>query len=175
MPSRDRLNEIDKTLLLDREAKTEKLRKLLSMKVGPRGSVRFANKLGVSDGTIRSIVDKKYKSPPSYDLLGQIEIYLSYTENYEVSLEHRSIGKSFVSEKIDQLKEESEKVSENLKWVSSHLEELKLANKKIKHQFGDKKANRWTIDQIQNNIDKAIEQLKNLKMDVDTLIEDFCD
>lgn len=175
LPTKSRLEEIAKTLIIDRECKTEKLRKILATKVGHRGSVRFANKLGISDGTIRNIIDRKYKSPPSYELLGQIETYLLYTDNYEVSLEHLNITKSFVSQKIDQLKEETYRISENVKWVTSHLDELKLSDKQTKQYFGNKKANRWTINQIQNNIDASIEQLKSLKLDIDTLIEDFCE
>ncbi|MCX6318117.1 MAG: hypothetical protein NTW29_12560 [Bacteroidetes bacterium] len=174
-PDKERIEEIYRTLINDRKNKANKLKDILATKVGHRGSVRFANKIGVSDTTIRNIIDKKYKFPPSYDILCKIETYLSYTTKFQVSLEHLNIANSFVSETIDQLKEEALKIFDIFKWIAFHLDELKLADKHIKHYFGDKKANKLTIGQIQRNIEKAIEDLSNLKLDIDTLVQDFCE
>ena len=172
-PTAERLEEINKLLLSDREKKTERLQPLLLKKVGHRGSVKLANKLGVSDTTIKKIIDKKSTAPPSYDLLGNIEMYLFYTSDYKLSIEHLNVSKDYVGNKVSQAKGDIEKIICTLRWIVEFADELKEADKKVKHYFGEKKPNTWIIEQIQTKIDTSIEELKNIKSDIETLAEDF--
>ena len=176
-PTATRLEEINNALLQDRIKKTERVREALATKVGHRGAVRFANKIGVSDGTIRNIIDRKYKVPPSYDLLGRIEIYLYYSSDFSLSPEQIHVQKSFVQSRVHSLAAQTRSVSQRLVWAADEFGRVIAHDKKIKRYVGGPqpgKFDKFPLDEAQDSITQAIETLNHIKAEIGVLIEDFC-
>ncbi|RLJ69206.1 hypothetical protein [Pedobacter alluvionis] len=169
------LKELDELLakMLDvREAKIERLRPVLTRVVGHRGSAQFAAKIHTDSMSIKYIIDKRYKSVPSHDLISRIEIYLNYLCDFELSLEYQTEAKLFFSGKIEELSLKASKVSASINTLPGYLEKIKVFDKKNTSQhYGDK----YAIGSLTYHLDKAIEDLQEMRLEVETILENLID
>jgi len=144
-PPSERIDEIDKLLIAERDKKIERLRPTLTKVVGKRVSVRFAEKVGTDGITIKYIIDKKSR-PLSHDLISDIEIFLSYISDFEVSLENQNDAKNYIVNRVDTLKLSIVQIVNSLNWLSPYFEDLKHGDKKVKKQFIKSTADKYRVD-----------------------------
>lgn len=172
-PISEKVKEIDKLLLVERQKKVDRLRPTLKKIVGPRGSVHFAEKIDADGMTIKYILDNKSAKVPSHDLLSKIEIYLSYLTDFEVSVENLHDEKNFVSTKIDNLKLNVAHIISNLNNLYPYFETLKMADKKKKKTNSKGLSEKWQLDQLNNTLSSSIEKLDKIRQEVEVLVKDY--
>jgi hypothetical protein len=175
IPTKERIEEIDKLLLQVRQKNVERLRTTLTLVVGNRGSVQFAEKIDSDGMTIKYIIDKKTTKIPGHDLISKIENHLSYITEFEVSIENQSDEKLFVPNKIDKIKISTHNIVDKLNGLSPFYEDLKIADKKLKRGFTTIKPEQWRINNLQRTLDSSISELEKIRLEVETIIKEYID
>ena len=173
VPTKQKIEEIDKLLLEVRQINVERLRPTLTRVVGNRGSVQFAEKIDTDGMTIKYIIDNKSMKVPSHDLISKIENHLSYITDFEVSLENQNDEKLFVPNKVDSLKFATLNIVRDLNGLSSFYDDLKIIDKKHKKPFASYKPEQWKINQLQRTLDTSISSLEKIRLEVETIIKEY--
>ncbi len=173
LPSKDKLNYIDKELLRTKEEKVERLRPSLTKFVGHRGSAIFGEKVGVDGMTIKYIIDDRSPKVPSFDLISRIEIFLHYATGYEVSLENQSDLVNYVSNKVDLLKMDTCKVADDLIGLNHNFDVLKLMDKKQRKSYGSTPSEDWRLNQLRGTLGASINKLVDIQSSIKILIDNF--
>ena len=172
-PSKEKLSYIDQQLQKVKEQKVERLRPFLTKVVGNRGSSQFGEKVGVDGMTIKYIIDDRSKKVPSFDLISRIEIFLSYSVAYEVSLENQNDLINYVSNKVDMLKTDTFKVADDIRGLNHNFDVLKLLDKQQKKSFGNPKSDDWRLSQLRSTISSSINKLVDIQSAIKILIDNF--
>ena len=175
VPTKQKIEEIDKLLLIKRQKNVERFRATLTIAVGNRGAVQFAEKIDSDGMTIKYIIDNKAVKVPSHDLISRIENHLSYITDFEVSIENQNDEKLFVPNKVDNLKLSTITIVNNLNGLSSFYDDLKIADKKHKKGFATYKPGECRINQLQKTLDTSISDLEKIRLEVQTIIKEYID
>jgi hypothetical protein len=173
IPTKEKIEEIDKRLIADRAKKTERLRPFLTDLVDNRGSVKFAEKVETDGMTIKYIIDGKSKKPPSYDLISRIEITLSQLTDFTVSLENLNDEKNFVPSRVDSLKLKTVDITNRLFSLTqyfNHLKAIKKIETKPKELYS---SDNWQISNLKSGLKSAIHDLEEVSSKLNILIENF--
>ena len=167
-PSADEINRIYYAIQEDRKNKTLRIKEGLSEIVGYRESKQFSRKAGVSDTSIREILEGK-KDMAGYDVINRLEIFLHVImPDFELSIENPLNVKSFTAEAISEIASKINHVADNLKSHCFKLTELAKKQEKEKDWAG-------------KNIDASyflkfdIESLTELKNQIDLIWETYID
>jgi hypothetical protein len=124
IPPSDEISRIYLAIQNDRKQKTSRIREGLSKIVGYRESVQFSKKIGVSDASIRDIIEGK-KTMAGYDIINKLELFLNTVlQDFELSIENPLTIKSYSQEYIGDIASEINIVANNLKQYCFSLTEM---------------------------------------------------
>ncbi|EPK3462896.1 hypothetical protein KG266_002425 [Elizabethkingia anophelis] len=160
IPSNDEINRIYFAIQDDRKNKTTRIKEELSKIVGYREAKQFSKKSGVSDASIKDIIEGK-KEMAGYDIINKLELFLHVTiPNFELSIENPLSVKSYTYEHIAELASDISKVSDSLKYYCFKLTENARKMEKEKD---------WRGNDIEPTygIDRCIEKLSDLKSEIE--------
>jgi hypothetical protein len=168
IPPVDEINRIYVAIQDDRKNKTARIKKGLSKIVGYRESVEFSRKSGVSDTSIREIIESK-KTMAGYDIINRLELFLSRVlPDFELSIENPLTLKSYSQDYIGDIASEINRVADGLKQYCFSLSEMA---RKQELETG------WDGKKIapSRQIDYSISTLTELKEKVDTFWKAYID
>lgn len=171
-PNGERIEEVDGLLIAERDKKIERLRPTLTAIVGHRGSVQFADKVGTDGMTIKYIIDKKSRTL-SHDLISDIEIFLSYISDFEVSIENQNDANNYIANRADRLKLSTMRVANRLNALFPYFDTVKQRDKKAKKPYPKFSADYYEIEYLQSGLTEAIAALDKIKLEIDTIIENL--
>lgn len=124
LPPVEEINRIYLAIQDDRKNKTARIKEGLSKIVGYRESVEFSRKSGVSDTSIRDIIEGK-KIMAGYDIINKLEIFLSRVlPDFEQSIENPLTLKSYSQDYIGDIASDINRVADNLKQYCFRLTEM---------------------------------------------------
>lgn len=160
-PSVDEINRIYSEIQEDRMVKTLRIKEGLSKIVGYRESKEFSKKSGVSDTSIRDIIEGK-KTIAGYDIINKLELFLNRVlPDFELSIENPLTFKSYTQDYVGEIATEINKVADNLKQYCFKLTEIA---RKQEAEIG------WDGKKIEpsKSIDHSIIALTELKEKIDS-------
>jgi hypothetical protein len=161
IPPVDEINRIYFAIQDDRKNKTARIKEGLSKIVGYRESVAFSRKSGVSDTSIREIIEGK-KIMAGYDIINRLELFLSrFLPNFELSIENPLTLKSYTQDYIGDIASDINRVADSLKQYCFRLTEM-ARKQELETGWDGKK-----IDPSKQ-IEHSITSLTELKDKVDT-------
>jgi methyl-accepting chemotaxis protein len=124
IPNDDEVNRIFVAIQEDRKSKTLRIKQGLSKIVGYRESVEFSRKSGVSDASIRDIIEGK-KIMAGYDIINRLELFLNQVlPDFELSIENPLTLKSYSQDYLGEIATEVNRVAENLRHYCFKLSEM---------------------------------------------------
>lgn len=124
IPNDDEVNRIFIAIQEDRKSKTLRIKQGLSKIVGYRESVEFSRKSGVSDASIRDIIEGK-KIMAGYDIINRLELFLNQVlPDFELSIENPLTLKSYSQDYLGEIATEVNRVAENLRHYCFKLSEM---------------------------------------------------
>lgn len=164
VPSENEINRIYNEIQNDRTRKTLRLKDGLSQIVGYRESKEYARKSGVSDTSIRDIVEGK-KEMAGYDVINRLEIFMhAIMPEFEISLENPLTIKEHTYEYIGEIISQIDSVADSLKRYCYRLSEYSRKGEKTKDWRGNEIE---PTAHLQSDIDRLID----LKLQVDNFCE----
>lgn len=159
-PGDDEINRIYFAIQEDRKIKTLRLREPLSKIVGYRESKVFSKKSGVSDTSIRDIIEGK-KIMAGYEIIDKLEVFLSVTlQDFEVSIENTLTLKNYSHQRIGEYTTEIGQIADSLKFSCLRLIEMGTKREYEKDWQGNK-------INPSKSIEYAISRLTNIKDEID--------
>lgn len=165
IPPVDEINRIYLAIQDDRKNKTARIREGL---VGYRESVEFSRKSGVSDTSIRDIIEGK-KTMAGYDIINKLELFLNRVlPDFELSIENPLTLKSYSQDYIGDIASEINRVADSLKQYCFRLSEM-ARKQELETGWDGKK-----IDPSKQ-IEYSISNLTELKDKVDTFWKVYID
>lgn len=161
LPPVDEINRIYFAIQDDRKNKTARIKEGLSKIVGYRESVEFSRKSGVSDTSIREIIEGK-KIMAGYDIINKLELFLNRVlPGFELSIENPLTLKSYSQDYIGEVASDINRVADSLKQYCYQLTEM-ARKQELETGWDGKK-----ID-ASKQIKDSIATLTELKNKVDT-------
>lgn len=113
-PQEGEVNRIYDAIRADRAAKTQRVREELGKMVGYRESKIYSKKIGISDTTIRDILENK-KTTAGYEVIDRLEVYISAVNpDFEVSLENSLSKERLVKNELEEIASEIRSISNGL-------------------------------------------------------------
>ena len=124
IPCTSEINRIYYAIQEDRKTKTLRLQQSLSKIVGYRESKEFSKKSGVSDTSIREIIEGK-KTMVGYEVINKLELFLSaILPDFEVSIENPLTIKNYSQDYLGEIATDINQVADNLRYYCFKLSEL---------------------------------------------------
>jgi|JFJP01.1.fsa_nt_gi transcriptional regulator with XRE-family HTH domain len=124
IPTNDEINRIYLAIQDDRRNKTARIKEGLSKIVGYRESVEFSKKSGVSDTSIRDILENK-KTMAGYEIINKLELFLNTVlPDFELSIENPLTLKSYSQDYFGDIATEVYRIAESLKQYCFKLSEI---------------------------------------------------
>ena len=161
LPPVDEINRIYFAIQDDRKNKTARIKEGLSKIVGYRESVEFSRKSGVSDTSIREIIEGK-KNMAGYDIINKLELFLNRVlPDFELSIENPLTLKSYSQNYIGEVASDINRIADSLKQYCYQLTEM-ARKQELESGWDGKK-----ID-ASKQIEYSITTLAELKNKVDT-------
>lgn len=137
IPNDDEVNRIFLAIQEDRKSKTLRIKQGLSKIVGYRESVEFSRKSGVSDASIRDIIEGK-KIMAGYDIINRLELFLNQVlPDFELSIENPLTLKSYSQDYLGEIATEVNRVAENLRHYCFKLSEMARKQELEKDWYGN--------------------------------------
>ena len=166
LPPHQEIDRIYNAIREDRVVKTQRIRSELEKMVGYREAKQYANKTGVSDTSIRDIIEGK-KTAAGFDLIDRIEVFIhAFNPAFELSLENPLSPEKVVREDFDEVISSIRNISNRLMRESMELAEVA---KKMR-------ANVNFLDQIVHptrGLEMAINDLSELKEKIDLVYSTY--
>lgn len=160
-PERNEVNRIYDAIQEDRIQKTARLKEELSKMVGYRESKEFSRKSGVSDTSIREIVEGK-KEKAGYDIINRLELFVSrLNQEFEPSIENSLDIKSFTQDQFGEFASEINSIADSLKRNCFKLTEIARKQEKLKDWWGN-------YEEPTAQLERSIQSLSELKEKIDT-------
>lgn len=168
LPSHDEIDRIYLAIQEDRRKKTLRIKEGLSKIVGYRESNEYARKSGVSNNSIREIIEGK-KEMAGYDIINRLELFLHVVlDNFELSLENPLTVKAYAQQHIGEIATSISRIADNLHRDCFTLTELARKMEKNTDWQGN------TIEPSRN-LEFQIKQLTEIKNQLDTFWEIYID
>lgn len=161
IPNPEEIERIYNEIQDDRKTKTLRIKNGLSKIVGYRETVEFSRKTGVSDTTIREIIEGK-KIMAGYDIINKLELFLNRVlPDFEMSIENPLTLKSYSQDYLGEIASDVNKVAENLRNYCFKLTEM-ARKQELETDWNGKKI------QPSFTLEYSIKELLELKDKVDT-------
>jgi hypothetical protein len=168
IPSDEEINSIYFAIQEDRINKTTRIKEGLSKIVGYRESNEFSRKSGVSNTSIRDIIEGK-KIMAGYDIINRLELFLnSLLIDFEISIENPLTLKSYSQDYIGEIATEINRVADSLK---HHCFKLSEMARKQETEIG------WDGKKItpSKHIEYSVNKLTELKEKIDIFWKVYVD
>lgn len=124
LPPYQEIDRIYDAIREDRAAKTQRVRAELEKMVGYRESKQYAKKTGVSDTSIRDIIEGK-KTAAGFDLIDRLEIFIHVVNPaFELSLENPLSPEKVVRDDFEEVISSIKNISNRLMRESMELAEV---------------------------------------------------
>lgn len=167
-PPETEINRIYYAIQEDRKNKTLRVKQELSKIIGYREAKEFSKKSGVSDTSIREILEGK-KDMAGYDIINKLELFLSVIiPEFEMSIENPLTLKSHTYEQIGEITSNIDKVAESLKYYCYKLTDLSRKMEKDKDWRGNDVEPTYSLE-------RSIERLHELKTQIDLFWKVYVD
>jgi transcriptional regulator with XRE-family HTH domain len=167
-PTSDEINRIYLAIQEDRKNKTARIKEGLSKIVGYRESKDFSRKSGVSDTSIRDIIEGK-KTMAGYDIINKLELFLNRVlTDFELSIENPLTLKSYSQDYISDIASDINRVADGLKQYCFKLTEM-ARKQELETSWDGKKINAST------HIEYSINNLTELKDKIETFWKVYID
>lgn len=152
----------------DRRNKTLRIKNALRRIVGYRESVSFSRKCGVSDSTLRAIIEGK-KDIAGYEVINKLELFLSVTlPDFEVSIENPLTVKIYTQDSLAEIALEITKVADELKSFSL---ELIRSSRKMQTELDWRGYRTGPTDSLKKYIDRLLEHKDKVDLIWKTYVE----
>ncbi len=168
IPSKDEIDRVYLAIQDDRRLKTQRIKEALSQIVGYREVKLFSRKSGVSDCSIKNIIEGK-KDMAGYDVINRLELFLSrIMPDFELSIENTLTIKNYTSDYIGDITKQIDIIADRLKRYCFTL--IQQARKKEPEiDFTGNPVS--PTQRLENNINELIE----LKEQIDTFWKVYID
>lgn len=158
-PPENEVNRIYFEIQGDRKRKTLRIKEELSKIVGYRESKEFSRKSGVSDSTIRDILEGK-KDMAGYDVIDRLELFLHVTmEDFELSLENPLSVKKYTHEYMVEIAGQIDKTADTLKQYCFKLTEMARKMELDKDWQGNEVEPSFTLKHLISRLSDCKEQI----------------
>jgi len=138
-PSNEEIQRIYDVVQEDRKEKTLRIKAELSKMVGYRESKEFSRKCGVSDTSIKDIIEGK-KVKAGYEIIDKLELFISrVNSDFETSLENPLDTDQYVKDEFEEVRSSVLRVSNNLKSYSIELGQMAKTKEVRKDWNGNSK------------------------------------
>jgi hypothetical protein len=167
-PPVEEINRIYFAVQDDRKNKTLRIKMGLSSIVGYRESVEFSRKSGVSDTSIRDIIEGK-KEMAGYDIINKLELFLSVAlPDFEPSIENPLNIRRYTQDHLGNLATNINQIADRIKQYCFSLTEMAR-----KQDTGVD----WKGEQVgpSDSLKYCIKELENLKSEIDTFWNVYID
>ncbi len=165
-PSMSEINRIYAAIQDDRKTKTLRIREGLTKIVGYREAKEFSRKTGVSDTSIRDIIEGK-KEMAGYDMINKLEILLnSVLDDFELSVENPLTIKTYSREYLGEIAVDINRVADDLRRYCFKLSEMARNQELEKDWYGN-------AIPASESIKYSIQSLTELKSKVDIFWETY--
>ncbi len=159
-PSAIEIDRIYNEIQLDRKNKTARIKEGLSKIVGYREAKEFSRKSGVSDTSIRQIIEGK-KIMAGYDIINKLELFLNRVmPEFDVSIENPLDIKSFAQEHIG-------KITSDLNETANRLNRYCFSLTQMARKMEAEKDWQGNTVKPTYNLDFEIKRLIGLKDEID--------
>lgn len=160
VPPENEINRIYEAIQTDRLNKTKRVKEALAKIVGYRESALYSKKIGVSDSSIREIIEGK-KEKAGYELLDKLELFLNtILPDFEMSIENPLTIKNFSQDYTNEIAQDLTRIIDNLKDYRFELTQMVLKRETPTDWSGKKM-------QVTNTIQNSIDRLQEMKEKVD--------
>jgi transcriptional regulator with XRE-family HTH domain len=167
-PPESEVNRIYDVIHNDRKIKTKRIRDGLSKIIGYRESKEYSRRTGISDTSIRQIIEGK-KEMAGYDLINRFEMFLHMVlPDFDLSIENPLDEKKFVRHNLMEIALEIDRIADNLKMYCFEL---------TKFGYLVKKGNELTSSPLDttSTLDNKISELKSIKNRIDMFCRTYID
>jgi transcriptional regulator with XRE-family HTH domain len=168
IPSVNEINRIYLAIQEDRKTKTLRIKEALSKIVGYRESKEFSRKSGVSDSSIRDILEGK-KARAGYDIINRLELFLYVTKpEFELSIENPLNVKNYTYEYIGEITSQISDIADRIKQYCFKLTETSRKMEKERD---------WSGKEVEptQSLKYNIEKLSELKEQIDSYWKIYID
>lgn len=164
IPPVEEVNRVYDAIRSDRTLKTARIKAELQNIVGYRESKMYAKKTGVSDTTIRDIIEGK-KITAGYDVIDRLEVFVSAVDpEFELSVENTLSKERLIKDEFEELINEIRQVSNALMRDAFDLSDVGRNMRENINYRGE-------IIPPSHGLSYSIERLVKVKESVDVLYE----
>lgn len=165
-PVQEEVDRIYNSIIDDRTEKTKRIRQELNSIVGYREAKQYSKKMGISDTTIREIVEGK-KTAAGYGVIDRVEIFISAIDpNFEVSVENPLSKELLVKDEFDEIANEIRDISNSLLRESFELKDV-AKKMRLNNDWGGR------IIDPSSGIKYQISRLTSIKETIDLIVDTY--
>ncbi|AIM37588.1 hypothetical protein KO02_13500 [Sphingobacterium sp. ML3W] len=165
-PSASEINRIYDNIRDDRTQKTKRIKDELQNIVGYREAKQFSKKIGVSDSTIREIIEEK-KLVAGYSIINRLEVFINVINpTFELSIENPLSKEIIVKDEFEEIINDVRNISNSLLRESFELTDV-AKNMKAKLDWHKE------ISHPAKGIDYTIERLKEVREKISLIYETY--
>ncbi|MFD2556046.1 hypothetical protein [Sphingobacterium tabacisoli] len=170
LPSTDEINRIYDAIQDDRTLKTKRIKDELQNIVGYREAKQLSKKIGVSDSTIREIIQEK-KITAGYGIINRLEVFINIVNpDFELSIENPLSKEIIVKDEFDEIIYEIRNISNSLLRESFELTDVA---KNMKAKLDWHKEISHPAKGVEYSIKRLNEVQEKISLIYDTYIENI--
>lgn len=159
LPDADEINRIYNAIQEDRKTKTHRVKEELSKLVGYREARHFSKKIGVSDASIRDIIEGK-KEMAGYELINKLELFLNRVmPEFEPSIENPLTIKAYTQDYLGEVATSLDRTADRIKQYCFRLTEMARKMEKERDWNGIEKTPSSDLDFCVKNLTELKEQI----------------
>lgn len=166
VPEDSEINRIYFAIQEDRKNKTLRIKEELNNIVGYRESKLFSKKIGISDTSIREIIEGK-KEMAGYELINKLELFLNtINPKFDLSIENPLKIREFTKEHINEITLQINRIATDLKFYCYDLTQMANKQETETNWRGEK-------EKASKRIEYAIKGLNEAKENIDIFWETY--
>jgi len=161
IPSNEEINRVYHAIQDDRKVKTKRIKDALSEIVGYRESKEFSRKSGVSDTSIRDILEGK-KDMAGYEIIDKLELFLNaILPDFELSIENQLTIHTYSQDYLEDIAISISKVADQLNTYCFNLNQMARKQKLSESPYDG------SLISPTAGVDRAISQLNDYKYKIE--------
>lgn len=165
-PVENEVNRIYEEIRTDRIVKTARVRNELSKIVGCREAKIYSKKIGISDTTIRDIIEEK-KVAAGYEVIDKFEVFINaINPDFDLSIENPLNKEKLVKDEFESIVSDIRRIASWLAYDALELMDV-ARNMRVKPDWSG------NVPQPSSALQLKIEQLTEIKEKVDVLYDTY--